>query len=99
MMITVVIAAGSAFLYSEIGNPDARVIPAGPRSIEDMVSSLAERLEAAPEDTAGWKMLGRSYFMMRRYPESIAAYERAVALENSSDAQTLADLGEAVFPQ
>ena len=50
-----------------------------------MVASLAERLESSPDDVAGWKMLGRSYLVMRQYPDAIAAYERAVALENSSD--------------
>ena len=97
LVITVLIAGGSSLLYWNIGTPEARSVPAGPRSIDDMVVSLAERLETAPDDVDGWKMLGRSYFMMRRYDESITAYERAVALENSSNPQTLADLGEAVF--
>ncbi len=95
--VAVAVLAGSALLYQQIGQPDARFVPPGPPSVEDMVASLASRLEDDPDDLAGWKMLGRSYAVMRRYPEAIAAFERAVALEDSSDAQTLADLGEAVF--
>ena len=95
--VTVVIALGSVLLYQSIGQPEARLVPAGAPNVDDMVTSLAERLDASPEDVAGWKMLGRSYLVMRRYSEAIGAYERAVALENPTDPQTLADLGEAVF--
>lgn len=98
--IAVVVAAGSVALYQQIGQPDARLATAGaagPGDIEEMVASLSSRLESNPNDIAGWKLLGRSYSVMRRYPEAIAAYERAVELESSSNGQTLVDLGEAVF--
>ena len=87
----------SAVTYFAVGQPDARFAATAPNSVEDMVTSLAERLEANPADTEGWKMLGRSYLVMRRFPDAVAAFERAVTLENSSNGQTLADLGEAVF--
>ncbi|MEX0977042.1 MAG: hypothetical protein WDZ50_08110 [Woeseia sp.] len=83
----------SAVVYSRIGTP---VAPEAPATIDDMVASLAARLEENPEDLNGWTMLGRSYVQMQRYPEAVAAYTRAVALESASNAQTLADFGEAV---
>lgn len=49
--------------------------PAG--DAEAMVRSLEERLKAAPEDAEGWRMLGWSYFQLRRFSESADAYARA----------------------
>ena len=100
-VVAVVVLAGSVATYYQIGRPDAQATIAagaqGEPDIEAMVESLAARLEANPGDVAGWKMLGRSYAVLRRYPEAIAAYERAMELENSGNAQTIADLGETVF--
>lgn len=83
----------SAVVYSQIGTP---VAPDAPATIDEMVASLAARLEENPDDLNGWTMLGRSYVQMQRYPEAVASYARVVALESSSNAQTLADFGEAV---
>ena len=95
--VAVLVLAVSAVLYQQIGTPTAQTVASAPPDAEAMVKSLADRLAANPNDVAGWKMLGRSYSVMRRYPESIAAFERAVALENSADGQTIVDLGEAVL--
>lgn len=97
-----VIAVLSGAMYASIGtpNPDLSARATGDMpSVEDMVSSLAARLQENPEDVAGWKMLGRSYLQLRNFPGAIAAFERAVELESSQDGQTLADLGEAVLMQ
>ncbi len=83
----------SAVVYSQIGTP---VAPEAPATIDEMVASLAQRLEKNPDDLNGWTMLGRSYVQMQRYPEAVAAYGRAVALESAPNPQTLADFGEAV---
>ena len=100
---TIVIAALtvttlSAVIYSQIGTPEleSQAVTQAP-DIEEMVSSLAARLEENPDDLAGWKMLGRSYFSLRNFPGAIEAFQRAVDLEDGQDAQTLTDLGEAVL--
>ena len=88
----------SISVYSRIGTPDADTPQAGAgSSIDDMVSSLAQRLEQHPDDLSGWKMLGRSYVQTRNFPGAIAAFERAVEIEAGRNGQTLADLGEVIL--
>ena len=52
----------------------------GTPDIGAMVKRLASRLEQSPDDGAGWKRLGRSYFVLERYAESTSAYAKAAAL-------------------
>lgn len=101
---TLVMTAMSAVIYSEIGTPDATASTAAAGTSESqvpdvdaMVASLSARLQTNPDDLDGWKMLGRSYFTMRNFTGSIAAFEKAVELESAQNSQTLADLGEAVL--
>jgi cytochrome c-type biogenesis protein CcmH len=97
-LIVVGIIGISASLYSYIGTPEtapANLTADG--SIEAMVASLDDRLQENPDDLNGWKMLGRSYMQMGDQPGAIAAFEKAVALEGSSNGETLVSLGEAVF--
>lgn len=86
-------------VYSQIGSPDIQSAETGAAqpSVDEMVASLAQRLEQNPEDASGWKMLGRSYAQLKNFPGAIEAYERAVEIEDARDAQTLADLGEVVL--
>lgn len=53
--------------------------------VNTMIERLAARLEAAPDDVKGWRMLGWSYFNTGRYDESANAYARAAALDPGSD--------------
>jgi cytochrome c-type biogenesis protein CcmH len=90
------------FLYLATGAPDA-LSPQGlhgngaisPAEVEQMVSRLAARLEANPDDPKGWSLLGRSYYAMGRYPEAVKAYARAVKL-TSDDAGLYADYADAL---
>ncbi len=43
-------------------------------AIETMVAGLAARLEEAPEDVEGWRMLARSYAILDRPEDSAEAY-------------------------
>lgn len=52
--------------------------------VSTMIERLAARLEAAPGDVQGWRMLGWSYFNTGRYAEAAGAYARAVELDSSS---------------
>lgn len=82
----------SAALYHRIGSPE---VPSGAGSMPDvneMVTLLAERLEENPDDAYGWTMLGRSYATLERFDESIAAYEKAIELEEGQDSGSLVAL-------
>jgi cytochrome c-type biogenesis protein CcmH len=50
-----------------------------------MIERLAARLETAPDDVNGWRMLGWSYFNTERYDEAVKAYAKAVELDPNSD--------------
>jgi cytochrome c-type biogenesis protein CcmH len=45
------------------------------------IRGLEQRLEQAPDDLAGWKMLGRSYVAQGRYMEAVGAYSRAAQID------------------
>ena len=87
----------SATLYSYIGSPSIDPQQAAVPDVDAMVASLAARLEQNPDDLAGWKMLGRSYVQLKNFDGAVAAFENAARLEDNSNAQTLADLGEAML--
>lgn len=63
------------------------------QQIVSMVERLSERLLDNPNDGQGWQMLARSYGVLGRYNEAVAAYARAVGLL-PPDAQMLADFAD-----
>lgn len=99
--------AAVAGLYLLLGSPEAFHGAAGkpgtgegghalgPEQIIAMVERLSEKLQANPNDGEGWLMLARSYSVLGRFPESAAAYGRAVNLL-PPNAQTLADFADTV---
>jgi cytochrome c-type biogenesis protein CcmH len=85
-------------LYLFIGNPDALAPESDPHAVtvqqlETLVERLAARLRESPDDVEGWKLLGRSYGALGRFPESAEAYARAAA-RDPRDAQLLADFAD-----
>ncbi len=94
---SIVLITGSvAGLYYAVGSPD---VPSGASQAPDvnqMVASLAARLQQQPDDVNGWLMLGRSYMTLGNYTEAARAYDRAVQLESAQNAQTLVALGVAL---
>jgi cytochrome c-type biogenesis protein CcmH len=84
-------------IYFAVGNPGAialqDVAQATQHEIEGMVERLAAKLKENPEDVEGWKLLGRSYGAIGRFPEAAEAYARAAA-RAPRDAQVLADLAD-----
>jgi cytochrome c-type biogenesis protein CcmH len=91
-------------VYLSVGNPRAlspeAEAGAGPHGMtaqqfETMVGRLAVRMKENPEDVEGWMMLGRSYAVMGRFPESSEAYAKAVA-RSPKDAQLLADYADSL---
>lgn len=53
--------------------------------IGDMVASLENKMKENPDNIQGWTMLGRSYVVMKRYPEAVNAYQKALELTIKKD--------------
>ena len=83
----------AAAIYLAVGTPSA--IVSSPEHIEVMVARLAAHLRENPADAEGWKLLGRSYAALGRFPEAVEAYARAAA-GSPRDAQLLADFADAL---
>jgi cytochrome c-type biogenesis protein CcmH len=107
LVATVIVftVAFSGILYDQVGSPG---VPSGRNTaggagggdlpgMDEVVVSLQTRLAENPDDTAGWKMLGRTQLTMRDYAGAAEAYEKAMALEEGKDAQTMVDLAVAIL--
>lgn len=67
--------------------------PMSDKQIVSMVDTLAEKMKQNPDDPKGWVLLARSQGSLGRFPEALAAYERAVQLL-PNDSQLLADYAD-----
>ncbi|MDT0498366.1 c-type cytochrome biogenesis protein CcmI [Algiphilus sp. W345] len=74
------------------GGPE---VAASPQQIDDLVASLATRMQQSP-DAEGYALLGRSYGTMQRYAASAQAFAQANRLSNKQSADWLTDEAEAV---
>jgi len=64
-------------------------------SVEESITQLQARLTREPNDPAGWRMLGWSYFETGDLMGSAAAYRRAAQIE-PENAEIWSSLGEAL---
>ncbi len=80
---------GQPQLVTGSGNVAAAAPPPGAPPAEQaeadaevgrLVAGLESRLADNPDDAEGWRMLGWSYYNLRRFPDAARAYARAVAL-------------------
>jgi len=62
-----------------------------PGNFDQMVNKLAERLKTQPDDQEGWRMLARSYTVLKRYDDAARAYNKLLALVGNQDPQLLTD--------
>lgn len=94
---------GALVLYLVLGSPAgldptkvAGEAPAMSRAqIEKMVGELATRMKAEPDNAEGWTMLARSYLVLGKYADAVAAYEHLSTLKPDS-ADVYADWADAV---
>ncbi len=56
----------------------------GSPDIKTMIIGLQKKMEENPDNFTGWTMLGRSYMVLKQYPEAVKAYERALKLNPKS---------------
>jgi cytochrome c-type biogenesis protein CcmH len=82
VLLAVVSVAGSLAFAALLTRPQAPAQAGMPdeATILARVETLRERLLADPDDGEGWKLLGRSLFVLGRYSESVMAYSRAAQL-------------------
>ncbi|MDD2918185.1 hypothetical protein [Rhodoferax sp.] len=53
--------------------------------IAAMTDKLAAKLKEQPKDSEGWAMLARTYGVLKRFPEAVIAYEKAIALRGDDN--------------
>ncbi len=66
-----------------------------PGDVEKIAEKLAERLKQEPDNANGWLTLARTYYVLRRFPEAVQAYEQLIKLV-PDDANVLADYADAL---
>ena len=96
--VALAVPLGALALYVAVGSPGALLSlderhEVTVQQLETMVARLAARLRENPDDTDGWKLLGRSYGALGRFPEATDAYAKA-AVRAPRDAQLLADFAD-----
>ena len=90
-----VLVIGSAVLYASLSNWSWR--PAAPAdSPQNMVASLARKLERDPQDLNGWLMLGRSYIVLEQFPLALRSFQRADRLAGGQNPEALVGEAEAL---
>jgi len=104
-VLAVLLPLAAAGLYTWLGTPKALAPPIAQgetqgqhleaAQMEAAVARLAQRLESAPDDLAGWAMLARSYRVLGRHEDAVAAYARAEK-QIGSDPQRLTEWAESL---
>jgi cytochrome c-type biogenesis protein CcmH len=100
LALVVVAIAAAGYAYNASRSPltgETESADQGPNSAQvvAMVEQLAQRLKSNPQDADGWAMLARSYSVMERNDEALAAYQKAIALRKD-DPGLLVDYADAL---
>jgi cytochrome c-type biogenesis protein CcmH len=105
-VLVIAIPCLSAALYLKLGNyqaishsnelNQASSDAPSPEAINKMVTGLAKKLKAEPNNLEGWLMLGRSYKELQRYPEAIDALAHAYQLSGEK-AEVMLPYAEALM--
>jgi cytochrome c-type biogenesis protein CcmH len=103
VMAVGIVIVGGVGLYVPLGSPglpsaggQQQAVAAAQDSakqIEQILKKIQDKAAANPNDPEGWRMLGWAMFNVQRYPESIDAFTKAVALapENTDYQAMLAE--------
>lgn len=101
VVLGIVLPVSAAALYHRFSNfswdgGDVELAAGAPPSVPQMLAKLEKHLAEHPDDVGGWTMLGRSNFVLKNYPASVSAYERAYTLTAGKDAEVDASLAESL---
>lgn len=98
LVLALFLPLAAVLTYLELGQPqglETRPATAHQQSqeLDAMLTRLAERLKANPDDTKGWVILARSYKSLGRFAEAADAFAKGGALVDN-EASLLADYAE-----
>lgn len=101
--LVLLLPLAAAGLYVWLGTPaalDPRAAQAEAQrpdagQMESAVEGLAQRLRASPDDLEGWTMLARSYRVLGRHDDAVAAFARAEK-KIATDPQRLTEWAESL---
>lgn len=96
-LIMLLIPLGGSLVYLKVGNL-AALDPANVRPAPDpnvMVARLQAKLEANPNDPAGWQLLARAYMVMNRPDDAVKAFQRILP-QIKQQPPLMADYAEAL---
>ena len=80
------VGPGSATAAADASAADGGSQEMTPQQLAQLTERLAKRLQQEPDNADGWVMLARSYALLSRYGDALAAYQRYTALR-PGDAQ------------
>lgn len=89
------VGPGSATAAADASAADGGSQEMTPQQLAQLTERLAKRLQQEPDNADGWVMLARSYALLSRYGDALAAYQRYTALR-PGDAQAWADEADVV---
>jgi cytochrome c-type biogenesis protein CcmH len=92
VVLAVALPLGSMGLYTWVGQPEALNPMAAktpdqvdPKDLAKMAQTLAEKLQAKPDNLQGWVMLGRTYRALENFDAALKAYDSALKLSADDD--------------
>jgi len=100
--LLLLLPAATLLVYQGVGSPRSlqpQVAAADIPPDADMTTLVAElqaRMEAEPDDVAGWMLLGRSYRSLQQFDASLAAFKRANELA-PNDPGIMVEVAEAMI--
>ncbi|HET7369504.1 MAG TPA: c-type cytochrome biogenesis protein CcmI [Gammaproteobacteria bacterium] len=91
--VVAIVPIVTAALYLNLGSWRSALY--GNDSFEAITANVTKRLQASPNDAAGWQFLGQLYSAKGRYSDAANAYRHAVAVTGGKNADVLSALGAA----
>jgi cytochrome c-type biogenesis protein CcmH len=96
-MIMILIPLGGVMSYLKVGNL-AALDPANLKPAPDpnvMVARLQQKMDANPDDPAGWQLLARAYMVLNRPDDAVKSFQHILPLIKQ-EPQLMADYAEAL---
>jgi len=99
VLLCVFIPLTASLVYLGTGNPKAIAIQEQAKQapsaeeVNNLISSIEQRLQAQPNDATGWRVLSRTYLALGRYRQAREGFLKLISIEGET-ADTLVALAE-----